>query len=264
MNGSVKRKRTGATALVIKLLQAHPDGLTIAQMRQLLPKNVGDQMHLDRRVRYIKRTHHLETEYLGDGTKLFKLGEEKQIAAASQISERLRSAALHLAHGRCQMCGQSIKDDGIKLQADHKIPLSWGGESVMENLWAICEACNRGKRNYFSSFDEREMAEIVHIESVHERIAHFLKLHSPNPVPAWSIEFIANVRDQQLDWRKRLRELRYHPVSLEIEVSKRRDQKGVQSFYALKKWRELPDDLTRIIKETERKNKRKTKKRPRE
>ena len=84
----------------------------------------------------------------------------------------------------------------------------------------------RVKRNLFTSFNPPEMQQLVHIESVHERIARVLKIHALESVPAWAIEFVANVRGQQLDWRKRLRELRYGPIGLEIEVSKKRDQKG--------------------------------------
>lgn len=109
-----------------------------------------------------------------------------------------------------------------------------------------------GQTELFATFDSDEMQKVVNIESVHERIARFLYHHMPEPVPAYAIEFVANVRDQQLDWRKRLRELRYDPIGLEIEVSKRRDEKGVQSFYALKKWRDLPEDHVKLIKGFER------------
>lgn len=99
------------------------------------------------------------------------------------------------------------------------------------------------------------MEQVVNFDSVHERIARFLKLHMPNPVPAYAIEFVANAKEQQLDWRKRLRELRYEPIGLKIDVSKKRDEKGVQSFYALKNWQDLPEDHVRIIKEFERSKK---------
>lgn len=98
------------------------------------------------------------------------------------------------------------------------------------------------------------MQRVIHIVSVHERIAYFLKEHSPNAVPSWAIEFVANVRDQQLDWRKRLRELRYDPIGLDIVVSKKRNEKGVQSYYALKNWRDLPKDHVRLIKEFEKRS----------
>lgn len=240
----------------LALLKAHPDGLTMAEMREMLDAGAESQEHFNRRVRDIRKLYDLNTQKR-DGATVYVLGDERAAPTSDggQVSEKLRSAVMHMAHGRCQMCGLTIKDDGIKLQADHKIPQSWGGPTTLENLWAICEACNRGKRNFFATFDGDEMRQVVGIESVHERIAQFLRLHMPNPVPAYAIEFVANVTDQQLDWRKRLRELRYDPIGLEIEVTKKRDSKGVQSFYALKNWRELPRDHVKLIKDFERRSK---------
>ncbi|TCO70262.1 HNH endonuclease [Rhodovulum euryhalinum] len=224
----------------------------MSAMREMLDATAENQEHFNRRVRDIRKLYHLD-RVRRDGVDVYILGgpKDEPAADAGQVSEKLRAAVIHMAHGRCQMCGRTIKEDGIKLQADHKIPQSWGGPTTLENLWAICEACNRGKRNFFASFDQEEMKQVVNIDSVHERIAHFLKLHMPEPVPAYAIEFVANVKDQQLDWRKRLRELRYDPIGLEIEVSKKRDRKGVQSFYALKNWRDIPPDHVRLIKDFE-------------
>lgn len=236
----------------LDLLRQHPEGLTMAELREMLNAGAETQEHFNRRVRDIRKLYTLEA-IKRDGSTVYVLGAERAAptADAGQVSEKLRAAVMHLAHGRCQMCGQTIKDDGIKLQADHKIPQSWGGPTALENLWAICEACNRGKRNFFGTFDGDEMKKVVNIESVHERIAHFLRLHMPEPVPAYAIEFVANVKDQQLDWRKRLRELRYEPVGLEIDVTKKRDRKGVQSFYTLRNWRDLPADHVKLIKDFE-------------
>jgi len=38
------------------------------------------------------------------------------------------------------------------LVVDHKIPREWGGETVSENLEAICEDCNAGKKLMRSLF----------------------------------------------------------------------------------------------------------------
>lgn len=237
----------------LDLLRKNPEGLSMAEMRDILGETSQTQEHFNRRVREIRKVFELGlVRREEDGASVYVLGERKPQVDSGQVSEKLRAAVIHMAHGKCQMCGRNIKDDGVKLQADHKVPQSWGGPTTLENLWAICEACNRGKRNFFASFNAEEMQQVVHIESVHERIARFLKLHAPEPVPAWAIEFVANVRDQQLDWRKRLRELRYDPIGLDIEVSKKRDDKGVQSFYALKNWREIPEDHVRQIKDFER------------
>lgn len=240
----------------LELLRNRPSGLSMIQMREMLDADADSQEHFNRRVREIRKYFELNRRVEG-GVSIYTLGKRRSAPTADsgQVSERLRAAVLHAAHGCCQMCGKTIVDDGIKLQADHRIPQSWGGPTTIENLWALCEACNRGKRNYFASFNDKEMEQVVNFDSVHERIARFLKLHMPNPVPAYAIEFVANAKEQQLDWRKRLRELRYEPIGLIIDVSKKRDEKGVQSFYALKNWRDLPEDHVRIIKDFERNKK---------
>lgn len=252
----LSKKKTGIGHIAekaIELLVQHPEGLSMTQMREMMGATAETQEHFNRRVREIRSLYELHRTVVG-GVSIYTLGDKLETTTIDrgQVSEKLRAAVMHMAHGRCQMCGQTIKEDGIRLQADHKIPRSWGGPTTLENLWAICEACNRGKQNFFATFDSDEMQKVVNIESVHERIARFLYHHMPEPVPAYAIEFVANVRDQQLDWRKRLRELRYDPIGLEIEVSKRRDEKGVQSFYALKKWRDLPEDHVKLIKGFER------------
>jgi hypothetical protein len=239
----------------LELLRQRPEGLTMAQMREALEATAESQEHFNRRIREIRKLFELKRTVIG-GVSVYVLGDRRVAPTADggQVSEKLRAAVMHMAHGRCQMCGRTIKEDGVRLQADHKIPQSWGGPTTLENLWAICEACNRGKRNYFATFDGEEMKKVVNIDSVHERIAQFLRLHKPEPVPAYAIEFVANVKDQQLDWRKRLRELRYEPIGLEIEMSKKKDQKGVQSFYALQNWRDLPADHVKLIKEFEKRS----------
>jgi len=43
----------------------------------------------------------------------------------------------------CQYCGQSAPN--VKLEIDHKIPISEGGTDNHDNLTTSCYACNRGK-----------------------------------------------------------------------------------------------------------------------
>jgi len=240
----------------LDLLRKHPGGLSMHDLRELTGATSESQEHFNRRVREIRKYYSLELRKK-DGKPIYILGKRKDKPApdSGNVSERLRAEVIHAAHGRCQMCGSSVEKDGVKLQADHRIPQSWGGKTERSNLWAICESCNRGKRNFFSSFDEDEMKKVVAYKSVHERIAHMLKLHMNQPVPSYVLEFVANVREQQEDWHKRLRDLRYPVIGLEIEVSKKRGKKGVQSFYTLKNWRDIPPDHKKLIREYENRNK---------
>jgi hypothetical protein len=257
MSDEKSKKGIGHMTLkALDLLRQHPDGLTMSQMREKLNATAENQEHFNRRVRDIRKLHHLHRERV-DGDTVYKLGEAKpEPADFGQISEKLRAAVLHAAHGRCQMCGKTVKEDGVKLQVDHRIPGSWGGPTEFENLQALCEECNRGKRNFFSSFDGDEMRNIIAYESVHERLAHLLKLRIGEPVPAYILDFVANVIDRQEDWHKRLRELRYPGIDLVIEVSKKKNEKGVvQSFYTLKNWKDLPPDHKRIMRDHEKRTK---------
>jgi hypothetical protein len=47
----------------------------------------------------------------------------------------------------CQYCGRNVKDDKIKLQCDHIIPKSFGGENILSNLTTSCLECNEGKKD---------------------------------------------------------------------------------------------------------------------
>jgi 5-methylcytosine-specific restriction endonuclease McrA len=230
------------------LLRAHPEGLDIDQIKAMLATG-ADQMHMDRRLRSLRKYYHVPGEHVRSRF-VYKLGAPKEVETDSgAISGRLRAEVLNRAKSRCQMCGMTVSEDGIKLQFDHKVPQDWGGLTVLENLWAICEPCNNGKRNHFASYDADVMVALLAIETVHERIAHLLRMHSGQPVDSNIIEFVANATEQQEDWQKRLRELRYPVIGLEITSGRYRTPEGfVRSTYTLHNWSEFPPDWPRLIR----------------
>lgn len=232
---------------VVGLLRRHPEGLDINEIKELLQSG-ADQMQLDRRVRDIRKHYALTGAHVGK-RYVYKLGGRRDAPAAAAISGRLRAEVLNLAKGRCQMCGQTVTDDGVKLQVDHKIPQAWGGLTLLENLWALCAICNNGKRDHFTSYDPAEMAELLGFASVHQRIAHLLKMHIGAPVESNVIEFVANATERQEDWHKRLRELRYPVIGLQIRSGRYRTPQGfTRSTYTLLNWRELPRDHEALIR----------------
>jgi hypothetical protein len=254
---SVPRKKIGsAAAEVLELLKAHPDGLTAAEIRAALGQT-GTQEQLIRRLRDLRK--HFEVPYSKEnGRTAYRYKGEKAIGSyAGSITGKQRARILNLAKGKCQMCGRTVDEDGVKLQVDHRIPQTWGGTDDDENLWAICTPCNHGKRDFFASFDPAEMVELVAIESVHERIARFLRMHEGEEVDSHLIEDIANLRDRQEDWQKRLRELRYPVIGMEIETSRYTTEHGfVRSRYKLVKWVDLPPDHQQLIRAWDNKKKR--------
>jgi hypothetical protein len=62
------------------------------------------------------------------------------------INWRLRFLVLRRDSFRCRMCGCSpATKPGTILVVDHVVPWAKGGETVMDNLQALCEPCNGGK-----------------------------------------------------------------------------------------------------------------------
>ena len=244
---------------ILCILEQHPEGIDIAGIRD--EGNISGHQHLDRRLRDLYPDYVIERIKHGRKT-LYKLigprppGEWEY----ETISKKLRAKILHRDGYRCQMCGRTVKEDHIKLHVDHKLPQDWGGDTSEENLWSLCSACNEGKKDYFKSFDNELMKEVMHYESVHDRIAYLLKSKQDQWVDADIIEFVANYQDHQTDWRKRLRELRY--FDLNIEVTRIKHEKRTISRYKLTNWENLPPDTSKAAREYERqraeRNKKKT------
>ena len=61
-----------------------------------------------------------------------------------RLTRKERFGILRRDGYRCRLCGQT-SDDGARLEVDHKTPLVRGGTDADENLWTLCQDCNRGK-----------------------------------------------------------------------------------------------------------------------
>jgi 5-methylcytosine-specific restriction endonuclease McrA len=88
-------------------------------------------------------------EWANEGIRPEYVKTEKLGAKARtprNINWRLRALVLMRDGARCQLCGRTPQN-GVKLPVDHDTPWSEGGETVIENLQILCEACNIGKSN---------------------------------------------------------------------------------------------------------------------
>ena len=239
-------KVSGIARHILRVLKANRAGLDIVQIRKLILKSGQVQQHLDRRLRQLDPFFVIRRMRDGMRTVYKLIGKRKPGQwEYGSIDKTLRAKILTKAGGRCQMCGRTIKEDKITLHIDHKIPQSWGGLTTPENLWCICSPCNEGKKNYFSSMDAGIMKKIMGYDSVHNRIVELLHLKQAQWVGCDLIEFVANYNDYQTDWRKRLRELRY--FGLNIEMRRKRVGRRSISEYKLLNWTKLPKNIGQAV-----------------
>lgn len=64
--------------------------------------------------------------------------------ARAEVAVGLRFDVFRRDGFRCRYCGRSV-DDGVTLHADHVIPVSRGGQTLIDNLVTACLECNLGK-----------------------------------------------------------------------------------------------------------------------
>ncbi len=83
----------------------------------------------------------IDTESVFDGVNIIKMKTSRK------VGNRLRFRVLERDNFTCQYCGKSPKDEGVRLEADHIIAYSKGGETTFENLTTACWGCNSGKSN---------------------------------------------------------------------------------------------------------------------
>ncbi len=252
------------------ILKRFPAGVSGGQIRHELEKEglrPEDQTHLDRRKRDLKKWFVVKkikaTQSVDDKKHTVILyqyvGLKERITDEGQVSQKLRAEIIRAAQGRCQMCGQTVERHGITLVVDHKRPRDWGGGNDRENLWAICEDCNAGKKSYFSSLhaDAAMMKRVMGYESVHMRIGELLKAFGVGkPTPSAFLEIVAD----QDDWHKRLRELRYPVIGWEIDTKLHKTASGKKTAdYVLRSYKAWPEDPSGIIRRFEQERERRNK-----
>lgn len=75
-----------------------------------------------------------------------KVAEQK---GKRTIPLALRYKVLKRDNSKCVACGRNVKENGVILHIDHKIPFSLGGLTTLENLQSLCQECNISKSNKF-------------------------------------------------------------------------------------------------------------------
>src|SRR5215218_4123284 len=94
-------------------------------VRQELGDEAADQVHFSKRLRELRDHFDVRTERDGSRYEYRLAGMRDLARPEATISRRLRARVLR--HQRCEMCGKTPKDDGVRLHVDHKLPREWGG-----------------------------------------------------------------------------------------------------------------------------------------
>jgi len=68
-------------------------------------------------------------------------------------SKRLRFLVLMRDGFQCRICGRSKEMDKVRIEVDHILAYTRGGETTLENLWTLCLDCNQGKSDLAIALD---------------------------------------------------------------------------------------------------------------
>ncbi len=231
---------------LLQVLSAHPGGIAVNDIRKQLGLGPTEQQHLDRRIRDLDSHYEIERRREGRKTLYVLRGTRATPLDTTAIDKTTRARVLHLASGRCQMCGRTVAGDGIRLHIDHKIPREWGGLTEDDNLWAVCSTCNEGKRAFFATITDPRIQRAMLHNSVHVRLGELLKAFAGQPVPKTYLQIVAYTHD---DWEKRLRELR--ELGWRYRAERRTEEGRVRTYFTLEHAEPWPADPTRAIREAE-------------
>jgi len=95
--------------------------------------------------RLIKKIIDFQSEKISEAQLTEKyIGRKKN---RKMISAGRRHDVFKRDRYRCAICGKSSKEDDIKLEVDHIIPVAEGGTDDLDNLQTLCIDCNRGKKD---------------------------------------------------------------------------------------------------------------------
>ena len=85
----------------------------------------------------------LEVLTVTDEDSVPEHGQDERMAnwASRYVSDKTRKQLMEKAGYKCAQCGSTEK-----LEVDHIIPISRGGNGDIENLRILCRSCNRKKR----------------------------------------------------------------------------------------------------------------------
>ena len=170
------------------------------------------------------------------------------------ISSRLKAQAL--ASGRCSMCGKTPERHEVVLEVDLRVPAEWGGANDPENLWALCEDCNKGRRQYLQTYAPytEQISHAANFDEPQRRIGELLIAFRGDWVPSDLIGIVASAKEYQEDYQRRIRDLRF--LGWEYQQTKSLNEGNrVRVYYRLVHAEPWPDNIRAAISAEEKRRK---------
>ena len=191
------------------LYENREHGLTMLELRELCGPEVGDQEQLGRRKRDLHPHFKIIKRGSGKNVRHVLVGRaDRKVDVDDGVSGKTRYRVL--SKGRCDLCGKTPQDDGVKLVVDHIIPRAWGGPSEEWNLRPLCEQCNLEKKHFLTDFDRHADAIRAAMKwaDPQQRIGELLKAFAGERIPADLVQIVAAGGEHRVDWTRRFRDLR--------------------------------------------------------
>lgn len=222
--------------------------VTLSELRRQLGCKPDEQQQLRKRIQELRAKGYSahRTDRRRNREWLYVLDSATRVegvASDRQVSAKVRAEILHGSGRRCQMCGKTVADDHVRLVVDHRIPLEWGGTNDADNLEAICEECNGGKKAYFASLPADAMKQCMSYDNSVQRIGELLKLFEGRVPPRRLLAAVA----MEDEWPRRLRELR--DLKWKVKCVRMSGERGAaECSYKLIESRPWPNDVRKAIK----------------
>ena len=197
------------------------------------------------------------TPVILDGQERFKLqgwAGTRPLTNLVPISSRLKVKAL--ASGRCALCGKSPTRHKVVLEVDLRVPADWGGTNDPENLWALCEDCHVGWRQYLQTYAPyaEQISHAASFDEPQRRIGELLIAFAGDWVLSDLIGIVASAKVYQEDYQRRIRDLRF--LGWVISSEKRHHEGArVKSYYRLIHAEPWPDNIRAAISAEEKRRK---------
>jgi HNH endonuclease len=136
----------------------------------------------------------------------------------AKVSSALKNQVTERANGCCEFCRAQLRFSPNSFHVEHHIPISLGGANSIGNLTLACPQCNLHKAAKIEAIDP-VLAQAMPIFNPRQMIweEHFawsddtVYMIGITPIGRATVDLLQTNRENLLNLRRALRQLRLHP-----------------------------------------------------